>query len=68
MSVFFLFCLLRHIPVTSLESDYFEGSGYAKVMLEKFPNYLSIVQKVQTRSEDALLLYLGDENNVRIDF
>ncbi|KAI7810207.1 putative laminin subunit alpha-3, partial [Triplophysa rosa] len=53
----------RHIPVTSSQSNYFEGSGYAKVMLEKFPNYMGIIQKMQTRSEDALLLYLGDEND-----
>ncbi|KAA0718440.1 Laminin subunit alpha-3 [Triplophysa tibetana] len=53
----------RHIPVTSSQSNYFEGSGYTKVMLENKRNYIVLIQKMQTRSEDALLLYLGDEND-----
>ncbi|XP_056600368.1 laminin subunit alpha-3 [Triplophysa dalaica] len=53
----------RHIPVTSSQSNYFEGSGYTKVMLERIRNYMVLIQKMQTRSEDALLLYLGDEND-----
>lgn len=67
LELFFSFCLLRHIPVTSSQSNYFEGSGYTKVMLERIRNYMVLIQKMQTRSEDALLLYLGDENDVRID-
>ncbi|XP_016319957.1 laminin subunit alpha-3 [Sinocyclocheilus anshuiensis] len=53
----------RQIPLTISESDYYEGTGYAKVLLERFPNYLSINQKVETRAKDALLLYLGDEED-----
>ncbi|XP_016103083.1 laminin subunit alpha-3 [Sinocyclocheilus grahami] len=53
----------RQIPLTISESDYYEGTGYAKVLLERFPNYLWIIQKVETRAKDALLLYLGDEED-----
>ncbi|XP_016368342.1 laminin subunit alpha-3-like [Sinocyclocheilus rhinocerous] len=53
----------RQIPLTISESDYYEGTGYAKVLLERFPNYLWINQKVETRAKDALLLYLGDEED-----
>ncbi|KAK9979950.1 hypothetical protein ABG768_013353 [Culter alburnus] len=52
----------RQISLIS-ESDYFEGTGYAKVALERFPINLSIQEKVETRAKDALLLYLGDETN-----
>ncbi|XP_059420163.1 laminin subunit alpha-3-like [Carassius carassius] len=53
----------RQIPLSISDSDYYEGTGYAKVLLERFPNYLSINQKVETRARDALLLYLGDEED-----
>ncbi|XP_073705589.1 laminin subunit alpha-3 [Garra rufa] len=53
----------RQIPLTISESDYYEGTGYAKILLEKFPNNLQIAQKMETRTKDALLLYFGDENN-----
>lgn len=56
--------MIRQISLIS-ESDYFEGTGYAKVALERFPINLSIQEKVETRAKDALLLYLGDETNVR---
>lgn len=62
----FSFYFLRQSPFKSSESDYFEGSGYAKVLLERFPSYLQLQQKVETRAKDALLLYLGDENDVEI--
>uniref|UniRef100_A0A9J8A9T4 Si:ch211-241e1.3 n=2 Tax=Cyprinus carpio TaxID=7962 RepID=A0A9J8A9T4_CYPCA len=53
----------RQIPLTISQSDYYEGTGYAKVLLERFPNFLSINQKVETRAKDALLLFLGDEED-----
>nr|XP_696031.6 laminin subunit alpha-3 [Danio rerio] len=53
----------RQIPLKSTESDYFEGSGYAKVLLERFPSNLQLVQRVETRAKDALLLYLGDKDD-----
>ncbi|XP_055074065.2 laminin subunit alpha-3 isoform X1 [Misgurnus anguillicaudatus] len=53
----------RHIPVTGSESTYFEGSGYVKIMLEKFPKPLQIIQKIDSRSEDALLIFIRDEND-----
>ncbi|KTF81139.1 hypothetical protein cypCar_00033678 [Cyprinus carpio] len=55
--------LYRQIPLTISQSDYYEGTGYAKVLLERFPNFLSINQKVETRAKDALLLFLGDEED-----
>ncbi|XP_067309522.1 laminin subunit alpha-3 [Pseudorasbora parva] len=45
------------------KSEYLEGTGYAKVLLEKFPSKLLIEQKVDTRAKDAVLFYFGDENN-----
>ncbi|XP_059358543.1 laminin subunit alpha-3 [Carassius carassius] len=53
----------RQIPLSISDSEYYEGTGYAKVLLERFPSYLSINQKVETRAKDALLLYLGDEGD-----
>ncbi|XP_051553427.1 laminin subunit alpha-3 [Myxocyprinus asiaticus] len=53
----------RHIPVKTPESDYFEGTGYAKALLLRDPATKIINQKMETRLEDALLMYLGDEND-----
>ncbi len=61
-----LFLFLRQIPQTISESDYYEGTGYTKVLLERFLNSLIINQKVETRAKDALLLYLGDEEDVSV--
>ncbi len=61
-----LFLFLRQIPQTISGSDYYEGTGYTKVLLERFLNSLIINQKVETRAKDALLLYLGDEEDVRV--
>lgn len=63
-NLFLFLCLIRQISLIS-DSDYYEGTGYAKVALERFPTNLLIQQKVETRAKDALLLYLGDETNVR---
>lgn len=50
---------LRYIPT---EVDlYFEGTGYAKILIEKSSNVLILSQFVNTRSENALLLYIGNE-------
>ncbi|KAK2901448.1 hypothetical protein Q8A67_009563 [Cirrhinus molitorella] len=53
----------RQIPLTISESDYYEGTGYSKILLEKFPYNLQINSKMETRTKDAILLYFGDENN-----
>ncbi|KAG9356119.1 hypothetical protein JZ751_000963 [Albula glossodonta] len=42
---------------------YFEGSGYAKVAINKMPSVLVLAQSIYTRSENALLLYIGDEES-----
>uniref|UniRef100_A0A4W4GXF5 Laminin G domain-containing protein n=2 Tax=Electrophorus electricus TaxID=8005 RepID=A0A4W4GXF5_ELEEL len=44
-------------------SEYFEGSGYAKVPLDKVSRVLSLAQAMETRAENAVLLYIGDENS-----
>ncbi|KAK7158531.1 hypothetical protein R3I94_004991 [Phoxinus phoxinus] len=49
--------------LTLSESEYFQGTGYAKAPLERFFTNLVIQQRVQTRAKDALLLYFGDEND-----
>ncbi|XP_038159689.1 laminin subunit alpha-3-like isoform X1 [Cyprinodon tularosa] len=46
--------------VTS-NSDYFEGTGYGKVYISK--NLKRFDMSIITRSENALLAYLGDDNN-----
>ncbi|MEQ2239068.1 hypothetical protein ILYODFUR_000794, partial [Ilyodon furcidens] len=47
--------------VSSVDSDYYEGTGYGRVLLSQT---LSNVQMlVSARSENALLFYTGDENN-----
>uniref|UniRef100_A0A8C1NNV3 Si:ch211-241e1.3 n=1 Tax=Cyprinus carpio TaxID=7962 RepID=A0A8C1NNV3_CYPCA len=53
----------RQIPLKNSDSEYYEGTGYAKFLLEKFSSLLSINQKVETRAKDALLVYLGDEED-----
>ncbi|KAI1902257.1 hypothetical protein AGOR_G00042840 [Albula goreensis] len=51
----------RYIP--SEVDMYFEGSGYAKVAINKMPSVLVLAQSIYTRSENALLLYIGDEES-----
>ncbi|XP_051732199.1 laminin subunit alpha-3 [Ctenopharyngodon idella] len=50
----------RQIALIS-DSDYFEGTGYARIVLEKFPTKPWFQQKMETRAKDALLLYLFNE-------
>ncbi|XDV26618.1 hypothetical protein PO909_030274 [Leuciscus waleckii] len=45
------------------DSEYFQGTGYAKVLIEKFLNNQVINQRVRTQAKDALLWYFGDEND-----
>ncbi|XP_076852840.1 laminin subunit alpha-3, partial [Brachyhypopomus gauderio] len=51
----------RYVMPTA--SEYFEGSGYAQVQLDKVPRVLSLVQTMETRAENAVLLYMGDESS-----
>ncbi|KAM4557143.1 laminin subunit alpha-3-like [Fundulus diaphanus] len=43
------------------DSDYYEGSGYSRVLLGQTLSNFEI--QVFTRSENALLFYIGDEDN-----
>ncbi|XP_072543376.1 laminin subunit alpha-3 isoform X2 [Salminus brasiliensis] len=52
----------RYVPPTN---DYYEGSGYAKVQLEPIPvdRILVISQKLDSQAENAVLLYMTNENS-----
>lgn len=47
-------------PVTS---NYYEGTGYSKVLLKKRNPALVISMALRFRSENGLILYLGSEVN-----
>ncbi|KAL7875637.1 hypothetical protein AOLI_G00106000 [Acnodon oligacanthus] len=50
----------RYVPP---RNDYFEGSGYAKVQLDKMPPVLIISQKMESKADNAVLLYITNENS-----
>ncbi|KAJ8272625.1 hypothetical protein GJAV_G00091440 [Gymnothorax javanicus] len=51
----------RYIPP---EADwFFEGTGYAKIKIEKETSTLLLKQSVYTRSENALILYIGNKDS-----
>lgn len=49
--------------VAPMESDYYEGTGYGKVIIDKKYNVLLISMSVRASSENGLLLYIGNEDN-----
>ncbi|XP_044075989.1 laminin subunit alpha-3-like isoform X2 [Siniperca chuatsi] len=51
----------RYVP--PLDSDYYEGTGYGKVIIDKSSPTLIIIMTIFTRSENGLLLYIGSEDN-----
>uniref|UniRef100_A0A665UIL9 Laminin subunit alpha 3 n=1 Tax=Echeneis naucrates TaxID=173247 RepID=A0A665UIL9_ECHNA len=51
----------RYVP--PMDSDYFEGTGYGRVVIGKPYNVLLIGMSVFARSENGLLLYIGTEVN-----
>ncbi|XP_044224545.1 laminin subunit alpha-3-like isoform X2 [Thunnus albacares] len=51
----------RYVP--PMDSDYFEGTGYGKMIINKISSVLLIGMSVYTRSENGLLLYIGNEVN-----
>ncbi|KAJ8372354.1 hypothetical protein AAFF_G00290230 [Aldrovandia affinis] len=51
----------RYVP--SEVELYFEGSGYAKVAITKMPQVLVLGQSIYTRSENALLMYIGNADS-----
>ncbi|XP_042353016.1 laminin subunit alpha-3-like [Plectropomus leopardus] len=50
----------RYVPPD--DSQYYEGTGYGKVIFKKPEKILGIAMLLRTHSENGLLLYLGDEN------
>uniref|UniRef100_UPI0037E92AE9 laminin subunit alpha-3-like n=1 Tax=Semicossyphus pulcher TaxID=241346 RepID=UPI0037E92AE9 len=49
--------------VVQKDSDYYEGSGFSKAVLERPGNVLFFVISIHTRSENGLLFYMGSEDN-----
>ncbi|XP_029930598.1 laminin subunit alpha-3-like isoform X2 [Myripristis murdjan] len=48
--------------IQPIDFNYFEGTGYAKVLVERPPATMLINQLVKSRSENGLLLYIGNED------
>lgn len=57
-SVFFSL-LSRYVP--PMDSEYYEGTGYSKVVIDKKYPILFISMSIYSRSENGLLLYIGSE-------
>ncbi|XP_023282957.1 laminin subunit alpha-3 [Seriola lalandi dorsalis] len=51
----------RYVP--PMDSDYFEGTGYGRVFINKMSPVLLISMPFLARSENGLLLYVGSEDN-----
>ncbi|XP_046707006.1 laminin subunit alpha-3-like [Silurus meridionalis] len=45
------------------EGEYLDGTGYIQLLLEKVPKVLSIIQTVETRAENGIILYIGNEKS-----
>ncbi|XP_068196189.1 laminin subunit alpha-3-like isoform X2 [Antennarius striatus] len=50
----------RYVP--PVDSEYYEGTGYSKVIIDKKYPVLLISMSVYSRSENGLILYIGSEN------
>ncbi|XP_070700517.1 laminin subunit alpha-3-like [Pempheris klunzingeri] len=48
--------------VAPMDSEYYEGTGYSKVVIDKKSTVLLIGMTVHSRSENGLLLYIGTED------
>ncbi|TNN66295.1 Laminin subunit alpha-3 [Liparis tanakae] len=46
-----------------LDSSYYEGTGYGKVLIDKASNLLLISMSLYSRSENGLLMYIGSEDD-----
>ncbi|XP_037643626.1 laminin subunit alpha-3-like isoform X2 [Sebastes umbrosus] len=51
----------RYVP--PMDSDYYEGTGYGKMLIDRPSASLQISFTVTSRSENGLLLYIGSEDN-----
>uniref|UniRef100_A0A4W6DE38 Laminin subunit alpha 3 n=1 Tax=Lates calcarifer TaxID=8187 RepID=A0A4W6DE38_LATCA len=49
----------RYVPPE--DSYYYEGTGYGKVLIDNTPTVRLISMSIKTRSENGLLLYIGNE-------
>lgn len=45
-----------------MDSSFYEGTGYTKVIIDRVANVLLISFSIYTRSENGLLLYIGSED------
>ncbi|KAM9845354.1 laminin subunit alpha-3-like [Aulostomus maculatus] len=50
----------RYVP--PMDSDYYEGTGFGRVFIDKKAAVILISMSVYTRSENGLLLYIGNDN------
>ncbi|XP_018532086.1 laminin subunit alpha-3 isoform X1 [Lates calcarifer] len=50
----------RYVPPE--DSYYYEGTGYGKVLIDNTPTVRLISMSIKTRSENGLLLYIGNED------
>ncbi|XP_006786518.1 laminin subunit alpha-3-like isoform X2 [Neolamprologus brichardi] len=48
--------------VKPVKSDYYEGTGFGRVLVDNIPNTFSITMSVNTRSQNGLLSYIGSED------
>nr|XP_004542775.1 laminin subunit alpha-3 isoform X3 [Maylandia zebra] len=48
--------------VKPLDSDYYEGTGFGRVLVDNTATTFSITMSVNTRSQNGLLLYIGSED------
>ncbi|XP_060731068.1 laminin subunit alpha-3 isoform X2 [Tachysurus vachellii] len=45
------------------EGEYLEGTGYIQLQLEKVSRVLGIIQYIETRAENGIILFMGNENS-----
>lgn len=60
---FLVFLCLAPRYVNPKYSEYYEGTGFSKVLIDKNLNTLVIRMNLNTRSENGLLLYIAAEVN-----
>lgn len=59
------FLFFAHRYAAQKESEYYEGSGYSKVVIDKkLSNLLIIKMSLHSRSENGLLVYAATEVNL----
>ncbi|XP_061588324.1 laminin subunit alpha-3-like isoform X2 [Cololabis saira] len=51
----------RYVP--PMDSDYYEGTGYARVNIDRMSSFFMVEMSIFTRSENGLLFYVGKEDD-----